>query len=53
MCFFFKIGGHDQYGNITAGMDLIDKATKERTFGNFVIFIYLVNQRPIIYCIGL
>lgn len=30
---YIQIGGHDQYGNITAGMDLIDKALKERTFG--------------------
>lgn len=30
---FIQIGGHDQYGNITAGMDLIDKVLKERTYG--------------------
>lgn len=30
---YIQIGGHDQYGNITAGMDLIDRATRERTYG--------------------
>ena len=39
-----QIGGNDQFGNISSGMEVIDKILKKRTFGTLTFTLIIPSQ---------